>query len=210
MKKIIAVAAIMTLLAGCETMQTKGATSVSEDKPTAAVVPVVTTPAKPTAPQKKLGPKAQAKKDAEDRKAARLEAAAARKAQQQEAAEAAASAAEPVPTSNSKTREVKGINDWTGQIIGTPVNGKFSGLKIGMGVNEVISVAGAPTDTRSHITGKAWIPFYFGSGRYETVFYYKGVGRLTFSGGAGAYSIGVNDGSGLTVIEYDKAERGFQ
>lgn len=152
MKKIIAVAAIMTLLAGCETMQTKESTSASKDQPTAA----------------------------------------------------------SASTSNGKTREVKGINDWSGQIIGTPVKGKFSGLKIGMGVNEVISVAGAPTDTRSHITGKAWIPFYFGSGRYETVFYYKGVGRLTFSGGAGAYSIGVNDGSGLTVIEYDKAERGFQ
>lgn len=213
MKKIIAVAAIMTLLAGCETMQTKESTSASQDKPTSAVAPVVATPAKPTAPQKKLGPKAQAKKDAEDRKAARLEAAAARKAQQQEAAataSASASTTAPVATSNGKTQEVKGINDWTGQIIGTPVNGKFSGLKIGMGVNEVISVAGAPTDTRSHITGKAWIPFYFGSGRYETVFYYKGVGRLTFSGGAGAYSVGVNDGSGLTVIEYDKAERGFQ
>lgn len=207
MKQLITVAAVIVLLAGCETMQKKEAAPAPEVKAAPAAAPVVAAPAKPAAPQKKLGPKAQAKKDAEDRKAAQQAAAAEKKAQQE-----AASAPTPAPAaaSNGKPQEVKGINDWSGQIIGTPVKGKFSGLKIGMGLNEVISIAGTPTDTNSHITGKAWIPFYFGSGRYETIFYYKGVGRLTFSGGAGAYAIGVNDGSGLTVIEYDKTERGFQ
>lgn len=207
MKKIIAVSAFMALLCGCETMQKKETPPAPEVKAAPVAAPAVAAPAKPTVPQKKLGPKAQAKKDTEDRKAAQQAAATEKKAQQQETASAAAA---PVAVSNGKPQEVKGINDWTGQIIGTPVKGKFSGLKIGMGLNEVISIAGNPTDTQSHITGKAWIPFYFGSGRYETIFYYKGVGRLTFSGGAGAYAIGVNDGSGLTVIEYDKSERGFQ
>lgn len=203
MKKMMGLALLLALLAGCETMQKKeAAPAAAETKATPApVAPAVKPAAKTAAPEKKLGPKAQAQKDAADKKAA-----------QQEAA-AAAAAAKKAPADTAapgKTQEVKGINDWSGQIVGTPFKSKFSNLKIGMGFNEAISIAGKPTDTSSHITGKAWIPFYFGSGRYETVFYYKGVGRLTFAGGAGAYAVGVNDNSGLTIIEYDKNERGFQ
>ena len=203
MKKLIGIAVIMALLAGCETMQKKESVAAPETKAVPKEEAAPAASAKPAAPQKKLSPKAQARKDAEDRKAAQKAAAAEKQAQQ------TASAAAPA-ASGGKIQEVKGINDWSGQIVGTPVKGKFSNLKIGMGLNEVISIAGRPTDTSSHITGKAWIPFYFGSGRYETIFYYKGVGRLTFAGGAGAYAMGVNDGSGLSIIEYDKSERGFQ
>ena len=35
---------------------------------------------------------------------------------------------------------------------------------------------GPPTDTSSHITGKAFIPWYFGEDRAETEAYYKGSG----------------------------------
>ncbi len=189
MKKLIGLAVMATLLTGCETMQKK------EETPAPAAAPAAST--KAAEPAKKLSPKEQARKDAADKKAAR------------EAA-AAAKAAPADNAGSAKVQEVKGINDWSGQIVGTPFNSKFSKLKIGMGFNEVISIAGKPTDTSSHITGKAWIPFYFGSGRYETVFYYKGVGRLTFAGGAGAYAPGVHDNSGLTIIEYNKSERGFQ
>ncbi len=182
MKKLIGIAVVMTLLAGCETLQKKETSAASETRAETASAASTNS----AVSQKKLGPKARARKDAEDKKTA------------QQAG------------SGGRTQEVKGINGWSGQIVGTPVKGKFSKLKIGMGLNEVISIAGRPTDTSSHITGKAWIPFYFGSGRYETIFYYKGVGRLTFAGGAGAYAIGVNDGSGLSIIEYDRSERGFQ
>lgn len=200
MKKLIGIALIMSLLAACETMQKKDATVAPETKAVPKEEPAPAASAKPVAPQKKLGPKAQAKKDAEDKKAAQQAAAAEKKAQQ------AASAAAPAAASDGKTQEVKGINDWTGQIVGTPIaNSKFSRLKIGMGMNEVTSIAGQPTDTGTHMTGKAWIPFYMGAGRHETIYYYKGLGRLTFSGGGG-----VSSNSGLTVIEYDKSERGFQ
>ena len=207
MNKLIGLAVTVALLAGCETMQKKeeAPAPAAETKPAAAPAPAAapTTPAKSAKPAKKLSAKEQARKDAADKKAAEKEAAA--------ATAAAASQPAPAETGNGKPQEVKGINDWSGQIIGTPApKSKFTNLKIGMGFNEVISIAGQPTDTSSYITGKAWIPFYFGSGRYETVFYYKGVGRLTFSGGAGAYAIGVHDNSGLTIIEHDKNERGFK
>jgi len=196
MKKLIGLAVLSTLLVGCETMQKK------EEAPAPAPVAAkpAPEPAKPAVPAKKLTAKEQAAKDAADKKAA----AAASK-------QAAAAPAATTTAAAGKPQEVKGINGWSGQIIGTPAaKSKFANLKIGMGFNEVISIAGKPTDTSSNITGKAWIPFYFGSGRYETVFYYKGLGRLTFAGGAGAYAYGVNDNSGLTIIEHDKTERGFQ
>ena len=81
---------------------------------------------------------------------------------------------------------VKGINNWEGEITGKPAAGsKFTQLKIGMGYREVIDIVGQPSDQGAYVTGKAWIPFYFGSDRYRFELLYKGVGRLIFAGAAG-------------------------
>jgi hypothetical protein len=83
-------------------------------------------------------------------------------------------------------QKVKGMDDWEGEITGKPVPGsKFSQLKIGMSSAQVMSIMGQPNDQGAHITGKAFIPFYFGSDRYRYEVVYKGVGRLLFAGGAG-------------------------
>jgi hypothetical protein len=83
-------------------------------------------------------------------------------------------------------QKVKGLNDWEGEITGKPVPGsKFSQLQIGMPMKQVLDIAGAPTDQGSYMTGKAWIPFNFGSDRYRHEAVYKGQGRLIFAGGAG-------------------------
>ena len=87
--------------------------------------------------------------------------------------------------------KVKGVGDWEGEITGRPAPGsKFAGLKIGMSSQQVISLLGQPNDAGSHVTGKAFIPFYFGAdrARYETV--YKGHGRLIFAMGAGMFGSG--------------------
>lgn len=117
------------------------------------------------------------------------------------------SASKPVEQTQTagNRREVKGINDWSGYIQGTPAaKSKFAKLTIGMGRREVMDLAGAPTDQSAHVTGKAWIPFYYGSGRFETMLYYKGVGRLLFAGNAG-----FTTDSGLIGIEHDTTERGY-
>jgi hypothetical protein len=83
-------------------------------------------------------------------------------------------------------QKLKGLGDWEGEITGKPVAGsKFSQLQIGMGVQQVINLLGQPSDQGAYLTGKAWIPFYFGSdrSRYEAV--YKGQGRLIFATSAG-------------------------
>jgi hypothetical protein len=119
----------------------------------------------------------------------------------------------PAPAPNVKaetptdTQTVKGINDWEGEIIGKPASGsKFTNLKIGMGMRQVTDMIGQPTDQGAYVTGKAWIPFYYGSDRYRHELVYRGQGRLIFSGGGmGDYSSGH-----LTSIIHNAKEEGYR
>lgn len=81
-------------------------------------------------------------------------------------------------------RLVKGLNDYEGEITGRPArDSRFKGLQIGMSVRQVHAIAGAPTDQGAYMTGKAWIPFYYGADRHRFEMTYKGLGRLIFAGG---------------------------
>jgi len=83
-------------------------------------------------------------------------------------------------------QSVKGLGDWDGEITGVAAPGSpFSQLQIGMPMRQVTDIAGRPTDEGAYITGKAFIPFYYGSDRYRYELVYKGQGRLIFAGGAG-------------------------
>jgi len=88
--------------------------------------------------------------------------------------------------------QVKGLGDWEGEITGKMApDSKFKELKIGMSMRQCMDLAGAPTDQGGHMTGKAWIPWYFGSDRHRYELVYKGQGRLIFAGGSvGDYSSG--------------------
>jgi hypothetical protein len=78
---------------------------------------------------------------------------------------------------------VKGINGWEGEITGTPASGsQFVRLQIGMSMRQVTDLIGRPNDMGSYVTGKAWIPFYYGSDRYRYELLYRGQGRLIFAG----------------------------
>jgi outer membrane protein assembly factor BamE (lipoprotein component of BamABCDE complex) len=82
--------------------------------------------------------------------------------------------------------KVKGINDWEGEITGKPAKGsKFTQLKIGMSLQQTQKILGEPDDEGAYMTGKAWIPFNFGSDRSRVERVYKGQGRLIFATGAG-------------------------
>lgn len=89
-------------------------------------------------------------------------------------------------------RTVKGLNGYEGEITGNPArNSKFARLQIGMSARQVTDLAGQPTDQGAYVTGKAFIPFYFGSDRHRFEMTYKGQGRLIFAGGGmGDYSSG--------------------
>jgi hypothetical protein len=83
-------------------------------------------------------------------------------------------------------QKVKGLNDYEGEITGKPARGsKFTRLQIGMTAKQVMDLIGPPTDQGAYITGKAFIPFFYGSDRYRHELAYKGQGRLIFAGSAG-------------------------
>ena len=89
-------------------------------------------------------------------------------------------------------KHVKGLGDWEGEITGKPaVNSRFNKLEIGMPMKQVTDIAGQPSDQGAYITGKAFIPFYFGGDKHRYEMVYKGQGRLIFAGGGmGDFSSG--------------------
>jgi len=81
-------------------------------------------------------------------------------------------------------QKVKGAGDWEGEITGKAAPGtKFAQLQIGMPMKQVTDLAGQPSDQGGYITGRAFIPFYFGGDRHRYEMVYKGSGRLIFAGG---------------------------
>jgi hypothetical protein len=92
-----------------------------------------------------------------------------------------------------------------GELYGTlSPSHKFSKLQFGMGQKEVMDSIGPPTDQKTYVTGKAWIPFYFGGDRWRHEMYYKGEGRLIFAGGSGYGQVGY-----LLKIIVDPKETGY-
>lgn len=101
---------------------------------------------------------------------------------------------------------VKGINDWQGEISGVPAAGsKFTRLKIGMAQKQVTDLIGEPTDQGAYVTGKAFIPFYFGSDKSRWEMVYKGQGRLIFSNQSG-----FGTGYYLTWVIHNANEGGYR
>ena len=79
-------------------------------------------------------------------------------------------------------QKVKGVGDWEGEITGKPAPGsKFPQLQIGMGMKQATDIVGTPSDQGGCVTAKAFIPWYFGSGKYRHELVYKGMGRLIFA-----------------------------
>lgn len=104
-------------------------------------------------------------------------------------------------------QRVKGINNWEGEITGKPARGStFTRLQIGMSMKQVTDLVGQPTDSGAYVTGKAWIPFYFGSDRHRFELVYRNQGRLIFAGG----SLGNFTGGNLIWIIHNANEPGYR
>jgi len=104
-------------------------------------------------------------------------------------------------------RQVKGLGDWEGEITGKPApNSSFTKLQIGMPLKQVTDLIGQPSDQGAYITGKSFIPFYFGSDRNRYELVYKGQGRLVFAGG----SMGDIAGGHLIWIIHNANESGYR
>jgi hypothetical protein len=107
-------------------------------------------------------------------------------------------------------KQVKGKDDWEGEITGIPAPGsKFTKLQIGMGMREVMDLAGPPTDQGAYLTGKAFIPWYFGADKHRQELVYKGMGRLIFASGGG-FGFGGSSGGNLVWIIHNSNEPAYR
>ena len=116
-------------------------------------------------------------------------------------------------------KKVTGRGGWTGEILGIPASGsKFRNLEIGMSVAEVTRILGAPTDQGAYLTGQAFNPFHFGTGksRYEMV--YKNQGRFildspspySFNNSMGGVANGAFGTGNLIWIIHNSKEPGYR
>jgi hypothetical protein len=72
-----------------------------------------------------------------------------------------------------------------------------------MSPREVESILGPPNDENAYVTGKAFIPFFYGRDRWRRAYFYKGLGRVVF-GGSGGFSASAH----VVRVDYDPNERG--
>jgi hypothetical protein len=70
-----------------------------------------------------------------------------------------------------------------------PSDSPLAKIELGMSDEEVRSILGSPDDSNAYMTGKQFIPFYYGPDTRRTDWLYRGQGRVVFS--RNAYSGGL-------------------
>ena len=79
-----------------------------------------------------------------------------------------------------------------------PAKSPLAKIKMGMRQAQVEDLIGQPTSTRVFPSGKSFIPYYYGPDTHRTGAFYKGLGRVVFSGA-----------DKVVEIEYDPTEDGY-
>jgi outer membrane protein assembly factor BamE (lipoprotein component of BamABCDE complex) len=85
-----------------------------------------------------------------------------------------------------------------------PADSPLAKIKTGMSTQEVSTILGMPTNQKQYATGKAWIPFYYGSDVSRMEWSYKGLGRVIFTGG----NVFGGGGGHVERVDYDPSETG--
>lgn len=62
-----------------------------------------------------------------------------------------------------------------------PAGSPLSKVQLGMNDAQVRKAIGEPDNSNAYMTGKAWIPFYFGPDTHRSDWFYNGQGRVVFS-----------------------------
>ncbi len=177
---------------------------------TAAPAPVVTpVPAKAACDPASISPPAKASKKPVKGKTASTSAgvsecsppAAETSARVVASSQGAAASKEPVSNGKACNPCTVKSKDGTfdGEIYGTiPASSKWARLQIGMHQSEVERILGVSHNVRAYVTGKAFIPFYFGSDRHRYEVVYPGQGSVAYTGGSFGGGMGV-----LMMINFD-------
>lgn len=67
------------------------------------------------------------------------------------------------------------------QDVAPPADSPLAEVQVGMNDLQVRKILGEPDNANAYMTGKAWIPFYYGTDTTRTDWMYKGMGRVVFS-----------------------------
>ncbi len=86
-----------------------------------------------------------------------------------------------------------------------PADSPFAKVEKGMTEGRVYDLIGQPTEVKTYLTGKTWIPFYFGPDTHRKEALYKGQGRIVFTP-SGALGTGVYK---VFKVIYDPTEDGY-
>jgi uncharacterized protein YgiM (DUF1202 family) len=62
-----------------------------------------------------------------------------------------------------------------------PPGSKLARVSNGMSEAQVVEILGPPTSQQNYMTGKAWVPFYYGPDTGRLDYRYKGLGIVVFS-----------------------------
>ena len=81
-----------------------------------------------------------------------------------------------------------------------PAGHVFGKVQVGMTEIDVRKILGEPTSSKDYMTGKAWIPWYYGSDTSRQEWTYKGMGLITFS--RNRYSQGLK----VVKVTYDPSK----
>ena len=84
-----------------------------------------------------------------------------------------------------------------------PAGTPLAKVQTGMTQTEVENVVGRPDDQKGYVTGKAFIPFYYGPDRTRLAYYYKKQGRVIFE-----QASGFSNHPTVIRVEYDPDEPG--
>lgn len=104
-------------------------------------------------------------------------------------------AAAPAPAPTEETKRVP-----------PPPDSPLAKVREGMTMGQVAEILGQPSDQNQYVTGKAFIPWYFGDDATRVEWHYKGVGRVIFTGG-GAFG---QRGGEVQWVEHDPDESGYR
>jgi hypothetical protein len=84
-----------------------------------------------------------------------------------------------------------------------PAGSTLAKVTNGMTEAQVIAILGEPTSQQNYVTGKAFIPMYYGTDTSRLDYRYKGVGIVVFS--RNQYS----GGTKVIRVDYDPSEDGY-
>ncbi|NTV69156.1 MAG: hypothetical protein HGA71_03315 [Azonexaceae bacterium] len=197
-----------TILAGCKSNESKPEEAAPPPQAAAAPAPAPVA-AKPECAPEPTTKKKTSKKTTKKTEAATVdcEPAKPKTATTAKAAEPAA-APPPAPTKEAakpaeagKPRMMKSRDGtFEGEVYGNiPPGSKWARLIIGMEQPEVERILGGTSnDVRVMPTGKAFIPFYYGTDRHRYEVVYRGQGSVSYTGGSWGGGRGV-----LMMINYD-------